>query len=359
VKRVELWHYYELERRIHCVYTDEHDKPLIEEDWHWEADRYPFRVNVLPGSESEFYPNPPRLLQWEHMQQEINNGRSQLATIRERCNPFWLAQKGALDQTARKQLEAGTINRVVELNAQNLDAAFQPARHNSLPIDFFNALEKAEGDFRTLSGLNQYEAGQTPSKRLTTAEVQAISGSAAALRRQDVQKFEEMCAGVAADFHAWLQQYAIRTRSLPIYDDDKVVDFKDYTAEQIRGEFEFEVFVGSTEIETKGGKLEKITHAFQTITPFMQMLDPMTQQPLIPNPKELVTQLLKAMPEIRNVDAIMNATPMPQQGMLPPGMGDEMGGIPPEIMGGEMMPPPESMMGGQIPPELLAQLGAG
>jgi hypothetical protein len=361
VKRVELWHYYELERRLHCVYCEEHDKPLLEEEWHWEADRYPFRVNVLPGSESEFYPNPPRLLQWEHMQQEINKGRSQLADIREKCAPFFLAQNGALDQKSRKQLESGVINRVVELNAQNLQASFQAAPHSTLPIDFWQALEKAEGDFRTLSGLNQYEAGQTPSKRLTTAEVQAISGSAAALRRQDVQKFEEFCAGVAADFHAWLQQYAIRTRSLPIYDDGKVVDFKDYTKSDIRGEYEFEVFVGSTELETRAGKLEKISHAFQTITPFMQMMDPMTGQPLIPNPAELVTQFLKAMPEIRNVDAIMAPQPPQQPGMMPPGMDDEdgldgMGGMPAEML------PPDPMTGGggqQIPPELLAQLGAG
>ena len=347
VKRVELWHYYELERRLHCVYCEEHDKPLLEEEWAWEADRYPFRVNVLPGSESEFYPNPPRLLQWEHMQQEINQGRSQLATIRERCNPFWLAQKGALDQQARKQLEGGTINRVVELNAQNLDAAFQPARHNSLPIDFFNALEKAEGDFRTLSGLSQYEAGQTPTKRLTTAEVNAISGSAAALRRQDVQKFEEFCAGVAADFHTWLQQFAIRTRSLPIYDNSQLVDFLDYTAEQIRGEYEFEVFVGSTEIKDQKGKLEEIGYALQTLTPFVQMPDPQTGAPLV-NAKELLRQFLRALPEIRNVDAILGDANQP--GALPPPGPEGMMGGPDQMPAGGME---------QLPPELLAQLGAG
>jgi hypothetical protein len=350
VKRVELWHYWEKERRIHCVYTPEHDLPLLEEEWHWEADRYPFRVNCLPGSESEFYPNPPRLVDLEHMQQEINQGRSQLATIRERCNPFWLSIKGTLDQQAKKQLESGTINRVVEVNASNADQALSPARHNSLPIDFFNALDKAESDFTLLSGLSQYEAGNAPTKRVTRSEAEAISGSAAALRRRDVQKFEEFCAGVAEDCHAWLQQYAIRTRSLPIYDNETLVDWKDYTAQDIRGEFEFEVFVGSTELETRESKLDKINYTFQTVTPFMQMVDPMTQQPLIANPKELLRQLFQSLPEIRNADAILNGAPA--QEMPPPGM--EMGGAPGGMIAGEA-PPPEMA----LPPELLAQLGTG
>jgi hypothetical protein len=349
VKRVELWHYYEKERRLHLVYCDEHHEPLLEEEWHWEADRYPFRVNVLPGSESQFYPDPPRLIDLEHMQQEINEGRSMLATIRERCGPFWLSVKGTLDQQSRKQLESGTINRVVEVNAQTADQALSPARHNSLPIDFFNALEKAEGDFRTLSGLNQYEAGQTPTKRLTTAEVQAISGSAAALRRADVQKFEEFCAGVAEDCHAWMQQYAIRTRSLPIYKDESLIGWKDYTAKDIQGQYEFQVFVGSTEIKDQEGKLAEISHAFQTLTPFMQMMDPMTGQPVIKNPAELVRQFLSALPEIKNVDAIMDGNAPP--GMMPPaGMMGMEGGMLPE--GGMPMP-----AGDQLPPELLAQLG--
>jgi hypothetical protein len=279
------------------------------------------------------------------MQQEINQGRSQLATIRERCNPFWVSIKGTLDQQAKKQLENGTINRVVEVNASNADQALSPARHNSLPIDFFNALEKAEGDFRTLSGLNQYEAGQAPTKRVTTAEVQAISGSSAALRRADVQKFEEFCAGVAEDCHAWLQQFAIRTRSLPIYDNNQIVEWRDYTAQDIRGEFEFQVFVGSTEIKDQKGAMD----ALQTLTPFAQMPDPMTGQPIV-NVKELLRQFLKALPEIRNVDAILGSSqagPMP-----PPGMGDEMGGPGGMMPEGGMQP-----MGQQLPPELLAQLG--
>jgi hypothetical protein len=358
VKRVELWHYWEKERRIHCVYTTEHDQPLLEEDWHWEADRYPFRVNCLPGSESEFYPNPPRLVDLEHMQQEINQGRSQLATIRERCNPFFISIKGTLDQQGKKQLENGTVNRVVEVNASSADQALSAARHSTLPVDFWNALEKAESDFQKLSGLTQYEAGAAPSKRMTSAEVQAVSGSSAALRRADVQKFEEFCAGVAEDCHAWLQQFAIRTRSLPIYDNNEIVEWRDYTKEDIRGEYEFQVFVGSTEIKDQKGQVEEIGYALQTLTPFAQMMNPQTGQPVI-DVTELLRQFLKALPEIRNVDAIVGPS-SPQPGMppqmLPPGMEgmDPMGGALGGPVAGEA-PSPEMA----LPPALLAQLGTG
>jgi hypothetical protein len=253
------------------------------------------------------------------------------------------------------------------VNASSADQALSAARHSTLPVDFWNALEKAESDFQKLSGLTQYEAGAAPSKRMTSAEVQAVSGSSAALRRADVQKFEEFCAGVAEDCHAWLQQFAIRTRSLPIYDNNEIVEWRDYTKEDIRGEYEFQVFVGSTEIKDQKGQVEEIGYALQTLTPFAQMMNPQTGQPVI-DVTELLRQFLKALPEIRNVDAIVGPSAPQQQGgmppqMLPPGMEgmDPMGGLPPQMGGapggpvaGEAPPP-----GMALPPALLAQLGTG
>jgi hypothetical protein len=251
------------------------------------------------------------------------------------------------------------------VNASSADQALSAARHSTLPVDFWNALEKAESDFQKLSGLTQYEAGAAPSKRMTSAEVQAVSGSSAALRRADVQKFEEFCAGVAEDCHAWLQQFAIRTRSLPIYDNNEIVEWRDYTKEDIRGEYEFQVFVGSTEIKDQKGQVEEIGYALQTLTPFAQMMNPQTGQPVI-DVTELLRQFLKALPEIRNVDAIVGpSSPQPQPGMpmLPPGMegmDPMMGGAPGGPIAGEAPPPgaalPPNMA---LPPELLAQLGTG
>ncbi len=349
VKRVELIHYYEMERRLHLVFCDEHDMPLLEESWHWEFDGYPFVVIGEPGSQDEFYPNPPRLMHWEHMQREINQSRSQLAAIRERCNPWFAAQTGSLTQQSRKQLEAGTINRVVDVNGDPKGSVV-PMDAARLPIDFYNAVEKAEADFRILSGLSQYEAGQTPTKRLTTAEVQAISGSSAALRRGDVQKFENFVAEVMHHCLYWLQQFANKTRSLPIYQHSQLVSWTDYTAQDIQGDYDFEVYSGSTEIKDQKGRLEEFSYAMQTLTPFFQMPGP-DGQPVVKNPGELLRQMLNSLPEVRNVDAILGASaPATSPGMLPgmlPGMSGEGGPA--------AMPAPEGGMA--LPPELLAQLG--
>src|SRR6185369_8974693 len=58
-KRVKLHHYYERRRRLHCVFCDEHDSPLLVEEWSWKADRYPFRLLRAPGTQDTFYPEEP------------------------------------------------------------------------------------------------------------------------------------------------------------------------------------------------------------------------------------------------------------------------------------------------------------
>jgi hypothetical protein len=136
------------------------------------------------------------------------------------------------------------------------------------------------------------------------------------------------------------------------------VEWRDYTKEDIRGEYEFQVFVGSTEIKDQKGQVEEIGYALQTLTPFAQMMNPQTGQPVI-DVTELLRQFLKALPEIRNVDAIVGPS-SPQPGMppqmLPPGMEgmDPMGGALGGPVAGEA-PSPEMA----LPPALLAQLGTG
>src|SRR5207253_3776252 len=86
VKRVKLYHYYEKARRLHVVMCDEHDKPLMEESWSWQWDRYPFRVRQNVGDTDQFWGIPGPLL-IEHQQKELNEARSQLSDHRRRFVP--------------------------------------------------------------------------------------------------------------------------------------------------------------------------------------------------------------------------------------------------------------------------------
>ena len=50
---------------------------------------------VTPRLEDEFYTELPPMLQWEHMQREIELARAQLAKHRSRFNTVFVAQEGA------------------------------------------------------------------------------------------------------------------------------------------------------------------------------------------------------------------------------------------------------------------------
>jgi len=358
VRRVELWHYYERKRRLHVIFCDEHDRPLLTEEWPWEWDEYPFQLLHGPGLESEFY-GDPEVLDWEQMQQEINAAASQLATVRAQDPVAYVATKGLLDNSNRKKLESTQVNRVVEVQGDPRGIAV--LQHTSISPDSYNAAASAQKWMQMLSGVDQYALGEAPSKRLTTTEVQAIQGAGGAIKEDEAQDFEDFCGRIAFDCLRWLQQFATRTRTLPIYDPndpEKIKGWASYDAEKIKGAYDLSVYVGSTQIQNKEGKMKEFGFLLQSLQPFASLV----------NIPELLKQYLANFPDLKNVAAIVTPPPPPMApggqpgpGPLPPepgpagGPGGEGGSLPPGITPA----PPGSPLAvpGGLPPGLLAQIG--
>ena len=346
VKRVELWHYYEKRRRLHIVFSNEHDQPLMVEKWYWKHERYPIRMMFQPALENDFYPNRPMLLQLEHMQYEINLARTQLATHRARHNRKYKAVEGAISESAKKVLENGEDGAIVFLNASSTNGVLDPIQDAPIHAEVYESDKVAQHDLSVLSAVDQYGLGNVPSKRLTTSEVQAIQSNGGPRQQAMRLAYEELCAGVAEDYLDLLQQWAQHTRELPIYDDQQsVVGWEPWTRDEIQGEYHFQVFVGSTEIPDQQGKLKDLGYLIQALGPFAQS-GMVNMQPLL-------EQMLRNVPGIHDVDAILQP-PQPQGGdAMAQAMAGQAGGqVPPEAAGA-------SIPGGgppDIPPEILQQL---
>lgn len=346
VKRVELWHYFEKKRRIHCIFAEESEKPLLVEEWPWPHDRYPFHCLFGPRTQDDFYPDRPQVLDWEHMQREINLHRSLQATHAGSNAQFFTVAEGSIDEANKQILSSTTPNRVVTVKTQSAQGAIAAGPQTQINPDAHQAVRQAEDDLATLSLLGDYALGNVSTKRMTTTEVEAIQGQGGARKQAEVRDFEEFCAGIARDLLDWLQQFAVRTRLLPIYADDdpmRVQEWIEYDATLIKGDYDLEVYVGSTEVKNTQGRVEEIGFVLQALQPYVQMG--------AVNPTELVKQFLGLFPDIKNLDAIV-----PQQGSQPGappaaaamGMGEAGEGGPPGPVQG--LPP-------GLPPELLAQLG--
>jgi hypothetical protein len=344
VKRVMLTHYYEKRRRLHVVFCDEHQKPLMVEKWYWEHERYPFRCLFGTVTEADFYPDQSPVQEWRHQQQEINATRTQLMNVRAQMVPKWLTRKGTLTARDRIDFRNTITGTVLETNDPNPQTAMAVLPLPQLTPDFYQNASQAMQDFSTLSTLSAYEVGDAPTKRMTQQEVSSIQGAGSAIKEEARQQYEKLCAGIAEDFLDLAQQFWQKTVRMPIYSQADVLEgwTQPITQEDIQGDYQFIVNVGSTEVKNQAGRVEELAYMLQAMGPLIQMG--------VINPKPLVKQMLQSMPDIRDVDAILSppAPPQPEAGAGPPPPGME------PMEGGQ---PPTGGM--NIPPELLAQLQGG
>jgi hypothetical protein len=362
VKRVKLHHYYEQKRRLHCVFCEENDLPLLVEEWKWKSDRYPFRVIRSPGTQDTFYPEEPQPILLEPMQREINETRSQIHIHRRRFNRKYLCKRGVADAQTKKQLRSGADGVLIEHNGGNPNDII-PLSDAPLQEEVYKADQIAHQDIVTVSNVDQYQMGIVPSKRMTTTEVQQVSQSGGVRVQADAQAYEEFCAGVGHDCLDWMMQFSVKTQELPIYGpDDDVSAWGKFSAADIVGDYFVEVYMGSTQVKDSQTQVKDIGFLLQSMMPFFQMPDPSTGAPML-YPKPLLAQLLKAVPEIRSVKEILTPPPPPPPpmpppgvpgapGMAPPGMGGPPGDIP-GAPGGPSGPPAPN------PLEAMAMMRAG
>jgi len=332
IKRVTLWHYYEKRRRLHLVMCDEHEKPLLTEAWTWQHDRYPFRVRQNPGDEDCFWGLPGPLM-IRHQQREINEARSQLSDHRRRFGPKFQVPQGVLNNKARAAIKSEDAGEVVEHSASEL-APIQPINMPNVQPEVYSTEQQVVSDIQTVLGLNPYEMGKAPTKRTPTAEVQAIQSQGGARAQAEQQAFETWCAEVAKDCIDWLKMYSVKTRQLPIYDDQSVLQgWHDFTGDQIKGDFDVSVYVGSTTPPNNQARLESLGFFLQSLNPLLQEIAPAMQVGI--NLIPLVRQLMSALPEVRDTNQIFVGPPAPPpMGGMPgepqqPGMGGPQLDFPP------------------------------
>lgn len=349
LRRVALHHYYEKARRLHLVWTEEREKPLLVEAWPHPYDRYPFNVLRSPDDEDRFYPRPPLLLV-EHPQRELNQARTLLA-VHQRQSNRKLQFAGRLTDANIRQLRSSHVLGIVQLEGPNL---ITEVPHAPIQPEIFKTEEAARADIQFLAALSEYEAFSPPTKRTTTAEAQLIAGAGGARATAARTDYEHFLANVAKDTLALMQQYSVATRSFGIFSrDGSVVDFGDYTRAEIAGDFILEVYVGSTTAPNRQTVMDQLAFFMQSLPALVQGIQ--AGDAIGMNFRPLVAQMFSALPEIRDVEAILTPNPagppgMPQ-GMLGPGMGQAPQNALPGMNGGQPGADPQTLVA------LLAALG--
>jgi len=316
VKRVKVYHYFEKRRQIYAMFCDEHDEALHAEKWSWEHGRYPFRVIHAPGDEDRWYDTTPVEL-IRSQQEELNVTRTMLRNhIRRNARKYSVA-RGMLDRQAKNQLKSSIDGGIIEHNGGPEARVIMPIDHAPLAPEIYKTDEWAIRDMRFMTGLDEYDTNTVGKTRRTAAEVSQIRQAGGSRAQSDAQSFEQFCAQIGEDLLDLMMQYSDKTRSIPIYDEnDQIADWANFTADDIKGDFLVDVYIGSTQPRNSMELQQTYAWLLQTLAPFSQTPDPETGGPLI-NLKALVKNLLSAFPDLHNVEDILTSPPPPQPPMMP------------------------------------------
>jgi len=338
--RVTLYHYFDRPRLRYVVMCEETPDPLLEADWPYPfRDRYPFRIMRAAGDEDEFYP-VPTLLRYSHPQREINQARSILAR-HQRASVRKLQYNGKLSPTQKRQLESDGTLGVVQLEGQE---RITEIPHAHVQAEIFRSEEAAKGDLQILAAMNAYEAFSEPTKRLTSAEVQAISAAGGARAKAEQEAFEAWVSQVGQDTLAYVQSYTSSPFSVPVFEGAGVSRFRDFTLEEIQGEYWVEIYVGSTMIPNRQALSEQIGMIMQS-APNMATAVAQGDQVGI-NFRLLLRAILEGIPEIKDPTKIVadqGMDPMAMLSQIPPeellNIVRQAGGLPGAGGGAQPTPP--------------------
>jgi len=113
------------------------------------------------------------------IQMELNKTRSQMIVHRARNAQKYIGDRGKLDNAAKEALKSQEVNTVVEVDANGEDLLrfLQPLNTQPLSADVYNMSEILTNDINTISGVNEYLRGSSPTIRKTATEATIIEAA--------------------------------------------------------------------------------------------------------------------------------------------------------------------------------------
>lgn len=282
-KCVTLYHYYERKRRIHCVYAkDNEQQPLLTERFPWDYDGYPFAVIVaheIPDQSPAECKSDLDLI--KPLQDATNVTRSVALNHIEQFTAKFQTRAGSLTPAARRQLKSTRRGTIVEHTGIG-DQAIFPLPVPQIPSDIYAVEQRSQSDIDYVLGVSDYMRNTVAEGRRTATEVAAIQQSGSARVDSSVIHFSRFAEQVAEKVLALLQQFAYHTITLPIFDEaTNVQAFVGMNVDTIRGQYRVKVEVGSTQAQNEESEKQNMIFLLQTLTPYAQLIDPMTGAPAI------------------------------------------------------------------------------
>lgn len=324
----EIWEFYDVRKKLMCVFTEAGENFLIKPTKTPFAFGQPFVMLRNYDVPDGFYPIG-ELEQIEPLQRELNETRSQMMNHRKRFARKYLYKESAFDQFGRTSLESDEDNVMVPVvSDEPLGNVVAPFPAVISPPEFYNQSEMIINDMNRITGLPEFMNGGIPEIRRTATEISAVQDAANARTADKLAIIEMSISEVARRLVMLAQQFMTGEQVARLIGKDGEPVWVNFDREYIEGDFDFEVVGGSTQPHNEAQRRQTALQIVDSMAPFASTG--------IVNMQELAAYVLQYGFNVKNPEKFLS-TPQPQmagpeQGGTPP-----QGGVPPALPQG--MPP--------------------
>lgn len=265
--RVTIWEFYDILRGEVSVFTNAGEKFLVKP----QKMPYPFglpfvqfRNYDVPDS---FYPIGD-LEAIEPLQDELNETRSAMVLARQQDIPKFFYRRAAFGPNGIEALRSKAAYTGVPVEDDTpFGELISPVPRNVMDPSIYQHSEQIESDIDRVSGVSEYQRGAMPEIRRTATEANIIQDNSNARAAEKLAIVEGGYSRVARMVIMLAQVYMTgeqAARHTSVQGDEVIWKF---TADDIEGEFDFEVEAGSTQPRNEQGRRQQALQLMNALAP--------------------------------------------------------------------------------------------
>lgn len=318
ILRVTLWEFYDLTRGTISVFPEQGDAFLVDP----APMPYPFGLPFVPLPNYEvpdqFYPLGD-LEAIEPLQLELNETRSEMVQARRLDKAKYLFRKDRFGPDGLDALRSNKPWVGVEVEGQEpLSDAIQVLERPAPNAEMYQHSQQIESDIDLVSGVSEYQRGSISEIRRTATEAAIVQDASNARSADKLAQVEEATSEIARRIVQLAQIYMTGDQAARATGNDGAVVTWRFTADDIQGDFDFEVEAGSTQPRNETFRRQQAQQMAATLAPFVG---------IVVDPAQMVMHILREGYGIKDPSAWLLPAPMGMPAEAPPGAEEE---LPPE-----------------------------
>ena len=272
-QRAMLWEYHDMRTGMWCVFADGADAFLIpprESPFAHTPFRSPFEMLRRYDISEDLYPigDVEPLL---GPQQELDETRSQLMMHRRQLAQKFVVKSETLgDDSNRKALKSNLPGEVlIARDSGRLQDAIMALPTPQLPPDLYRTTDMILEDFERVSGITEMSRGIGNASRRTATEANLLSDASSSRTSQQLELHQEIAARILHRMVLLAQEFMSAEQFVPLVGEESAQDWVEFSAEDIDGQFHFQVEYGSMQPRDDVTNQQKAVMVNQLLAPYV------------------------------------------------------------------------------------------